>query len=150
VKAVCLATLTVLAVAISLAGCDRSRAADTGADTTTPGGTTTPEQAEFAPVPVELYGPSGHPEGMANLADEGGRLTVTINLTEAPAKPRPANIHSGSCADLGDVVYPLANVEGGMSKTSVDVTLAELEGTEHAINVQMSKGSDVCGGILFG
>jgi hypothetical protein len=87
---------------------------------------------------------------MARLADEGGRLTVTIKLRRAPSEPKPANIHSGSCSNLGDVAYPLADVEGGKSKTSVDVTLARLHGTEHAISVQMSKGSDVCGDILFG
>ena len=140
------------AAVLALAACggdDEEPAAET-----TAAATTAPEEAEFPPVQVELYDSSG-PSGMATLADEGGQLTVTIKLSGAPsAEPQPAHIHSGSCATLGDVVYPLNSVVGGISETSVGVTLADLEGTEHAINVHMSEadiGTYVgCGDILFG
>jgi hypothetical protein len=75
--------------------------------------------------------------------------------------PHPAHIHSGTCATLGDVVYPLSNVGGPMtnasgtpeasmqmgatdaipvetSVTTVQTTLSELTGTAYAINVHES------------
>lgn len=89
--------------------------------------------------------------------------TATPLDTEGGAAAHPAHIHSGTCEDLGDVVYPLADVahlsadatpaatpaasrEGGEpgevvvaeSTTILEVSLDEILGGEHAINVHES------------
>jgi Cu/Zn superoxide dismutase len=147
-----LAALVVAAVfalvGVACGGDDEEPAAET-----TAAETTAPEEAE--PVTVDLAEQNASGEsGTATLAEEGGQLTVTVELSGAPADPQPAHIHSGTCAELGDVVYPLTNVEGGTSETSVAATLADVQGAEHAINVHMSEadiGTYVaCGDIPAG
>ena len=91
------------------------------------------------------------------------RFATVIALTGlallAPAKaaqdddaPHPAHIHSGTCAELGDVVIPLSDValpEGEMSgpesalpvklsETTVDTPLQDIIDGGHAINVHLS------------
>lgn len=72
----------------------------------------------------------------------------------------PVHIHSGSCAELGDVVFPLSDisdeliVEGEsaageqvgaamddgvrVSVTTVDAALSDITGAEHAVNAHLS------------
>lgn len=66
-------------------------------------------------------------EGSATLvALEGGKTKVTLNLAGAPADiAQPAHIHSGSCANLGEVLYPLTSPVNGQSETTLNVALAE-------------------------
>lgn len=59
--------------------------------------------------------------------------------------PHPAHIHTGSCADLGDVVAPLQDVtmiEGSdwvsASTTDVDMSMADILGSPHAIMAHAS------------
>lgn len=70
------------------------------------------------------------------------------------AASHPAHIHAGTCAELGDVVVPLENVEdisaGGeaagpdsahaveISRTFVDIPLDDIIAGGHAINVHLS------------
>ena len=85
-------------------------------------------------------------------------LLVPASLAQTPeadteAEAHPAHIHSGTCDQLGDVVYPLADVTyptgeqmgaaGGhevkLSEVNhVDVPLQELLDGGHAINVHLS------------
>ncbi len=85
-------------------------------------------------------------------------LLVPVGLAQTPvadteAEAHPAHIHSGTCDELGDVVYPLADVvtltgeemgaAGGHAvKVSevnhVDVPLQEILDGGHAINVHES------------
>ena len=66
---------------------------------------------------------------------------------------RPAHIHSGNCAELGDVVVPLTDLapaigervgqaesaaEAEFSFTSVPLTLDAILSADHAINVHLS------------
>lgn len=129
-----LALLVLVALAIPVAGCggDDEEAAET--PTATEG-----EAGES--VMIELAEQNGSGEsGTATLeAVSSGMVRVTIELENAPAEPQPAHIHSGSCAELGDVVYPLTNVEGGSSETDVAVSLEELQGGEFAVNVHQSE-----------
>ncbi len=68
----------------------------------------------------------------------------TSDPTNAPA--HPAHIHSGNCADLGDVAAPLTDVtiiDGREprilgSVTTVDLTLADILATPHAIMAHKS------------
>lgn len=69
----------------------------------------------------------------------------------------PAHIHSGTCEELGDVVYPLTELQAAsqmaspvaspeasmgdvvaQSESVVDVSLDDILGAEHAINVHES------------
>ena len=102
--------------------------------------------------------------GMVLLVGVGPVAATAQNGT----RPHPAHIHSGSCDQLGDIVYPLMSVsmdgaingtpEAGTptmemgqmmgagsavpvetSVTSVDASLDDLLGSPHAINVHQSK-----------
>jgi hypothetical protein len=85
------------------------------------------------------------------LVVPAGRAQTPVADTEAEA--HPAHIHSGTCDQLGDVVYPLADVAaptgeemgaagGHPVKVSevnhVDVPLQEILDGGHAINVHES------------
>jgi len=85
------------------------------------------------------------------LVVPAGRAQTPVAETEAES--HPAHIHSGTCDQLGDVVYPLADVTyptgeqmgaaGGhevkISEVNhVDAPLQELLDSEHAINVHLS------------
>jgi plastocyanin len=79
-------------------------------------------------------------------------LTLPAFAAQEADAPHPAHIHSGTCAELGDVVAPLTDValpEGEMqgpatalptsiSITTVDMPLQEIIDGGHAINVHLS------------
>ena len=82
-----------------------------------------------------------------------GAQDATPEASPTPEGGRPAHIHSGSCADLGDVVAPLTNVaapEGEAvgndadasavetSVSSVPLTLEQILAEDHAVNVHLS------------
>jgi plastocyanin len=81
-------------------------------------------------------------------------LTPGLAAQDDEAGAHPAHIHSGSCADLGDVVYPLTDItpiEGDTDRTGaasaipvegsttvVDTPLQDLVDGDFAINVHLS------------
>lgn len=70
---------------------------------------------------------SSSESGTAILAEENGKVKVTLKLTGAPANvEQPAHIHVGACPEVGAVKYSLTNVVNGMSETVLDVTLEQL------------------------
>ncbi len=94
-------------------------------------------------VTVQLAEQNGSGQsGTATLTPVGDTQTmVAIELSNPPADPQPAHIHSGTCAELGEVVYPLTNIEGGTSETTLDVTLEELQSGGFAINAHESEAN---------
>ncbi len=90
-------------------------------------------------VPFVAQNDSGI-SGTATLVEQGGKTTVTIDLTGASASvEQPSHIHAGTCADLDPApTYPLNNVVKGHSETVVDATLATLLASPFAINVHKS------------
>jgi hypothetical protein len=78
--------------------------------------------------------------GTATLTQMGADLKVVVAVKGTPAgTPQPMHIHSGTCSDLGGVVYPLTNVVGGSSTTTVKgVTIDQLLAKPYAINVHLS------------
>jgi hypothetical protein len=65
--------------------------------------------------------------GTAVLSDENGKTKVVLNITGQPANVlQPAHIHTGSCANLGGVKYPLTFPMNGKSETTIDVSLDQL------------------------
>jgi hypothetical protein len=93
----------------------------------------------FAALPLLVSG---------SLAQEG----TPVGEAQMGDGPHPAHIHSGSCAELGEVVAPLTDVaertgeQLGMgaghpvkgSHTIVDMPLDEILSGGHAINVHLS------------
>jgi hypothetical protein len=80
--------------------------------------------------------------GTAVLTDLGnGQTKVDVTITGEPAGgSHPMHIHTGQCGPtLGPVQYPLSNVVGGTSTTTITATLASLMDGNHAINVHLSK-----------
>lgn len=100
------------------------------------------EAAGGGEVTVELgeQNDSGQ-SGTATLTVAGEGMTkVVIELSNPPAEPQPVHIHPGSCADLNPQPdYPLANVEGGGSETTVQASLEELKDKAYAINIHKSE-----------
>lgn len=81
-------------------------------------------------------------------------LLVPGSAAQNGESPHPAHIHSGTCAELGDVVFPLNDVAAPgdevertgpesaipvqVSDTVVDIPLQEIIDGGHAINVHLS------------
>lgn len=127
--------LCVAVLAFAVAGCggDDEGDGEAAAPATT--------AAEEGGITVDLGEQNSSGEsGTATLTADGEQTVVVIALTGAPADtPQPMHIHSGTCAELGDVVYPLTNVEGGASETTVAAPLADLQAAAFAINVHESE-----------
>jgi hypothetical protein len=90
-------------------------------------------------VPINELNDSGV-SGDASLTDNGDGSTTVDVLVDGATGGHPAHIHTGTCAELGDVVYPLTDVDAsGASVTIIEVPLADLLATgPYAINVHLS------------
>lgn len=90
-------------------------------------------------VPINELNGSGV-SGDASLTDNGDGTTTVDILVDGATGGHPAHIHSGTCAQLGDVVYPLTDVDAsGESVTVVNVPLSDLLTTgPYAINIHLS------------
>jgi predicted RNase H-like HicB family nuclease len=93
--------------------------------------------------------------GTAVLKEENGKTKVMLRLSGAPEGiTQPAHIHTGSCAAIGSVKWPLTFPVNGKSDTTLDLALAQLS-TEMplAINVHKSVSEAgvyvSCGEITF-
>lgn len=92
-------------------------------------------------VPILELNGSGV-SGDATLTDNGDGTTTIDVLVDGSTGGHPIHLHSGSCADLGDVVVPLNDVdEDGVSITTVNLPLSTIQDPEvgpHAINIHLS------------
>ncbi len=90
-------------------------------------------------VPINELNDSGV-SGDASLTDNGNNTTTVDILVDGATGGHPAHIHSGTCANLGDIAYPLTDVDAsGASVTIIDVSLADLLAAgPYAINVHLS------------
>lgn len=68
------------------------------------------------------------------------KTQVVIELKgEPPSAVEPAHIHTGTCKKLNPKpAYPLTNVNGGTSTTTINATLASLETGRFSVNVHQS------------
>lgn len=68
------------------------------------------------------------------------KTKVVIELKgEPPSAVEPAHIHTGTCKKLNPKpAYPLTNVNGGTSTTTINATLASLENGRFSVNVHQS------------
>lgn len=92
--------------------------------------------------------------GTATLMDVGGKISVVLALSGAPSNiVQPAHIHTGPCATIGAVRYPLTFPVNGQSETMLDVALDDLlKQLPLAINVHKSAAESsvyvACGDIV--
>ena len=79
--------------------------------------------------------------GTATLEDvAGGQTRVTITVQGAPAGVAlPVHIHEGSCANLNPAPkFNLTPIQNGRSETTINATVADITGGQHAINAHKS------------
>jgi hypothetical protein len=100
--------LAVAAVSLALAGC---------------GGGDGDEALELNLAEQADSGQSGR----ATLTPAGDETTrVVVELSSPPGVPQPSHIHSGTCAEIGEVVAPLNSLVDGRAETAVRLPLDEL------------------------
>ncbi len=96
-----------------------------------------------SPVTIQLTAENDSGEnGTATLTDLGNRKTmIDVAITgEAADGSQPMHVHAGQCGPtLGKVVFPLTNLEGGKSSTTIDSSLDALMTGGFAINGHKSK-----------
>ena len=120
--------------------------------------TPTPQPTTEVPasvtVNVSSQNNSGE-SGTATLTVMEGKTHVTLALIGAPASvTQPAHIHTGSCAAIGGVKYPLTFPVDGTSETMLDISLQQLlSELPLAINVHKSPQEAsvyvACGDIAY-
>ncbi len=98
----------------------------------------------------EIDAPFGFDVDPVGNSDTSGQVTITptgeqetdveVLLDAAGAEaPHPVHIHEGTCDDLNpEPAFPLEDVEGGTSSTTIDVGATELLEGEYAVNVHES------------
>lgn len=104
------------------------------------GGSDGNESADGAQLTVQLSEQNGSGQsGTATFtALDGSRTTIVLELTNPPAVPQPAHVHSGSCDDLGDPVVALPSLEDGRSETEAKMSLDELSQGDLVIHAHKS------------
>jgi hypothetical protein len=76
--------------------------------------------------------------GTVTLTPQGDQTVVAISVGPNPAgngADELVHIHVGQCPGVGAVQYPLTNVVGGKSTTTVNVALSAVLDGNHSINV---------------
>jgi hypothetical protein len=93
-------------------------------------------------VVVQLNQMSGSGQtGTATLTSTiDNKTQVVIELKgEPPSAVEPAHIHTGTCKKLNPrPAYPLTNVNGGTSTTTINASLASLQTGRFSVNVHES------------
>jgi hypothetical protein len=123
------AASTVLGIALALAGC--------AGDDDGGGGAGAPASTELVVELAELNG-SGQ-TGTATLTPSGDGTMVTVETVSYLVDPQPVAVYRGTCADRGEQAYELATIEDGISVTTLDVPLADLQGGGYAVDVAESR-----------
>lgn len=93
------------------------------------------------PIEIALNAQNSSGEtGKAVLTDVNGKTKVELTITGMPSGvTQPAHIHTGSCANLGGVKYPLTFPMNGTSVTTLDMPLSQLLGQlPLAVNIHKS------------
>jgi len=90
--------------------------------------------------------------GIVTISNENGKTSVEVVISNGGATPQPMHIHSGSCDEVGAVVYPLTNVVDGKSSTMLNVSINELYAQSPlVINVHKSEAESsvytACGSL---
>ena len=140
-----LLVLAILALALGVAACGgdddsagepvAEQSDDASSESTSDAG----ESGGGGSITVDLAEQNGSGiSGTATLTETMGTLDVFVSLDgDDGSSPRPIHIHAGTCGELGDVVYGLTDIMDGSASSTVEATLADLEG-DFAINAHES------------
>ena len=117
-------------------------------------GNTTGEPGEIA-FDLETAGAGGASGVRATLTFENRDSTTIVvdGLDEgesAGGGPNPVWLKSGSCSDLGDILFDLEPLQGSTSQTTVGLGLAALLNGEYAVEVGLTKSQPeevACGDV---
>lgn len=98
------------------------------------------QAANTQSITIELVaGREGGQTGSAMLTAKGDQTEVVISVQPpSPGVQQPAHIHTGSCPNVGAVVYPLTNVVDGRSTRLINAKLADLLAGTFGLNVHKS------------
>lgn len=121
----------------------------------------TKEVQKAAPLSITLSMAAQNNSGESGTATltaiENGKTRVELKLNGAPQDiVQPSHIHTGSCANLGAIVYPLTSPINGVAETILDVDLTTdiLNKLPLALNVHKSVSEAgiyvSCGDIING
>lgn len=98
-------------------------------------------ESMMEPVTVKLDAQNNSGQaGTATFTEVDGKTKVVINMTPGSGGlAQPAHIHTGTCANIGGVRYPLSNVVDGRSETVLEPSVHFLHGLgQLAVNVHKS------------
>lgn len=132
----------IIAIVIIIAGLFYFQSKQAVAPTETGPGEQTSQQPQAKEKVITLNSQNNSGEsGTATLTEADGRVKVVLALGGAPVGIlQPAHIHTGTCANLGGVKFPLENVLDGKSETLVGASFDALFSSEAlAINVHKSQ-----------
>jgi hypothetical protein len=106
-------------------------------------------------VLVELVEVGGSGQtGTVTLTASADGTMVTVETVSYLVDPQPTHIHRGTCADLeAEPAVPLATIEDGISVTTIELGLDELQAGGYAVDVHESETKDAvvaCGEIAAG
>jgi len=77
--------------------------------------------------------------GAVILTPLGDTTRVEVAIANAPPGAiQPVHFHTGPCATLGKVIYPLKSVDEGLSTTILKVPIDKLVGQGLAVNIHKS------------
>ena len=98
---------------------------------------------EKGEVKVELAAQNNSDiSGVALLKEKNNKVEIKINLKGVTVNAsEPAHIHTGTCASLGGIKYPLVSPIGGKSETKLDVSLAQLK-AELPLSINVHKSAE--------
>jgi len=89
--------------------------------------------------------------GTAVLREVGEQTEVSIITSGgSDTGPQQSHIHVGRCGSNGPILYPLNNIQGGVSTTTINAKLNTLTGAKNYINIHKSTNiADIqaCGNI---
>lgn len=93
--------------------------------------------------------------GGAKITEENDKARILVNLVGTNKEDIIyMHIHTGSCPEVGKVLYDLNSIKDGASQTELDMNIEELkEGLPLAINVHKYENKKefeiACGNIIF-
>ena len=109
---------------------------------------TTAVMGSYASVGAQEQNIGSHVTSLNNSLIDGtlrlmetssGKTRVEVHVSGAGSGPEPIHVHDGTCADMNpEPKIPLTTVLSGVSITDLDVPLAQLVATPHAIYLHKS------------
>jgi hypothetical protein len=139
--------LSALVLSVALVGCKQTTSTPTNTnaaeENTNMSATVNVNDSATLKVPITVpLQPQNDSDirGTVTITEAAGKARLTIQYNNGlKDTPQPAHIHTGSCAQLGGVKYPLTSAVNGASVTTLNISVAQLlKEKPWAINVHKS------------